>query len=153
MEKGDYLQLSDYTESIRHFNRFYTRIIGVNNQYTDQTKYSSIEAQILYEISIKENCTAVYLRDYFKLDKGYLSRILKRFDEGMLITKQVSHEDKRISYLHITDYGLKELDSLINSSNEITSHMINKIPVDKLDELVQSMLRIESILKDYENEI
>jgi len=147
------LQLSDYTEIIRHFNRFYTRIIGVNNQYTDQTKYSSIEAQILYEISIKENCTAVYLRDYFKLDKGYLSRILKRFDEGMLITKQVSIEDKRISYLHITDYGLKELNLLISSSNDITRSMIEKIPVEKLDELVQSMTKIESILKDYENQI
>ncbi|MGE8204735.1 MarR family winged helix-turn-helix transcriptional regulator [Heyndrickxia sp. NPDC080065] len=147
------MEFVNYTEDIRRFNRFYTRIIGVNNQYTDQTKYSSTEAQILYEISIKEKCTAAYLRDYFKLDKGYLSRILKRFENEVLIIKTASNEDKRVSYLHITEHGTKELNSLINTANRNVYNMIEKIPVEELDELIQSMRRIESILKNYENEI
>jgi DNA-binding MarR family transcriptional regulator len=153
LEEGGELENNDYIEKVRRFNRFYTRVIGVNNQYTDKTKYSSTEAQILYEISIKDRCTAVYISDFFNLDKGYLSRLLKRFEMEQLIRKVSSLEDKRISYLHITDKGIDELHLLIDSSNQIVKKMIAKIPKDRLNELIQSMRTIEGIFNEYENEL
>lgn len=147
------MELSNYTEEIRRFNRFYTRVIGINNQYTDETTYSATEAQLLYEISVKENCKAAYLSEFFRLDKGYLSRILKRFEKNGLIMKSPFTDDKRSFILQITDKGMKELLLLIASSNDIVEQMIRNIPFEKREELIKAMKKIEQIFSEYEDDI
>lgn len=141
--------MEKYTEEIRKFNRFYTRVIGVNNQYTDQSKYSATEAQILYEISIKHHCSAGYLSDYFYLDKGYLSRIIKRFEKDEIIRKRPSPEDRRVAYIEITEKGRKELSKLISSANDVVSKMIAHVPDEKKQSLIKAMEKIQAILIDY----
>ncbi len=139
----------EYVEHIRHFNRFYNRIIGINDRYTDKSKFSLTEVQILYEIAKKSNCTAVYLTDFFNLDKGYLSRILKHFEKEELLRKIPSDEDKRMFFLELTDKGNEELDSMIEISNKIVFSILDTIDADKQEELIQSMKKIEGILRKY----
>jgi DNA-binding MarR family transcriptional regulator len=141
--------MNNYNEEIRRFNRFYTRIIGVNNQYNDRTKYSAAEAQLLYEIYLKGVCTAAYLCEYFSMDKGYLSRILKRFEGLDLILKKVSPEDKRIILLELTERGNEELDSLIATSNKSVSRLIHSISADRREELIECMKKIQRIFTEF----
>lgn len=143
--------MTNFKEEIRRFNRFYTRMIGINNQYTDQSKYSATEALILYEISIKANCTAGSLCDFFNLDKGYLSRILKHFEGDELIKKIPSEDDKRVFLLVITEKGEDELRNLIESANKTVSNVIQNIPDHKKEELIEAMRKIETIFEQHKS--
>ncbi|SFB01670.1 DNA-binding transcriptional regulator, MarR family [Lentibacillus halodurans] len=138
-------------KKIRRFNRFYLRMMGLFSQYDDQSTYSATEAMILFEIHATEKCTASYLADYFLLDKGYISRLLKRlFKEGM-IEKLPSKEDRRIQYLNMTEKGERDLHELTKHANANVENMIAGISEKEIDLLVQAMRQIEMILKQNES--
>jgi DNA-binding MarR family transcriptional regulator len=141
--------LNKNIERIRQFNRFYTRVLGLMNQYTDQSKYSILEAQLLYEIDQNNGCSATELIEYFQIDKGYLSRVLKRLIKLQLIEKRSSNEDKRKRQLYLTSHGKRELDQLVHSANYFVSKMIEHIPAKEQDTLIQAMEQIEQILTKY----
>lgn len=125
------------------------RIIGVNNEYTDLTEYSATEAQILYEISISSNITASYLCKYFYLDKGYLSRILKKFMGNGLIVKTSCENDKRAENLSLTEKGKKELKDIVNISNKIVIDKVDNMTETEKEQLLQAMAEIEKIYGRY----
>ncbi|ALX50391.1 MarR family winged helix-turn-helix transcriptional regulator [Lentibacillus amyloliquefaciens] len=137
-------------QKIKHFNRFYLRMMGLFSQYDDQSTYSATEAMILFEIHSVEKCTASYLADYFLLDKGYVSRLLKRLSKKGIIEKFPSTEDRRIQYLEMTDKGEGDLRALSKHANANVENMIAGIPGKETDQLVQAMRQIEMILKQHE---
>ena len=139
----------NFKEEIRRFNRYYNRIMGISKRYTDESKFSATEALILYEISNKPNCTAALLCELFSLDKGYLSRILKKFEGDELLQRIPSKEDKRVFLLFITKKGEEELQKLVGGSNAIVDNLIENIPDDKKLELIESMRKIEDIFIQY----
>ena len=67
---------SDPIPLIRHFNRFYTRQIGVLREGLLQTQFSLTEVRVLYEIANHDHLSAAELARELALDPGYLSRIL-----------------------------------------------------------------------------
>ncbi|MBY0123188.1 MarR family winged helix-turn-helix transcriptional regulator [Bacillus sp. S/N-304-OC-R1] len=138
--------LENYIQEIKGFNRFYTRAIGLFNIYTDESSYSATEALILFEISNQEDCTAAYLSNFFLLDKGYISRILKHFEREELIVKRASEEDRRIQYIDLTELGINTLNSLALKASSTVEKMIDGISEEKIQELIKSMQKIETIL-------
>src|SRR5436190_18977779 len=88
-------------EAIRHFNRFYTRQIGVLEEGLLQSPYTLTEARIIYELAHHEQTTAAELASELKLDAGYLSRILRDFAKRGLIDKQPSETDGRQTVLSL----------------------------------------------------
>src|SRR5689334_22512307 len=92
-------------ESIRRFNRFYTRQIGVLEEGLVQSPYSLTEARIIYELAHHEQTTAAELASELKLDAGYLSRILRDFTQRGLIDKQPSETDGRQTVLSLSEAG------------------------------------------------
>src|SRR3954466_6976318 len=92
-------------ESIRHFNRFYTRQIGVLEEGLVQSPYSLTEARIIYELAHHEQTTATELTSELKRDGGYLSRIFRDFAQRGLIAKQPSETDGRQTVLSLSEVG------------------------------------------------
>ncbi len=92
-------------KAIRHFNRFYTRQIGVLNQGLLDSPYSLTEARVIYELAQKETCTATELGSELNLDMGYLSRILASFQKKGLLQKEPSSQDGRQSLLRLSPSG------------------------------------------------
>src|SRR5215468_10447534 len=88
--------------AIRHFNRLYTRQIGVMQDGFLQTPFSLAEARVLYELAQRHKATATDLAEALGLDHGYLSRILRGFSERGLISKAASPTDRRQSLLSLT---------------------------------------------------
>ena len=63
-------------DTIRRFNRFFTRRIGVLREGLLHTPYSLTEARILFEIANRDDLSGSDLSRELGLDPGYLSRIL-----------------------------------------------------------------------------
>ncbi|WP_051353220.1 MarR family winged helix-turn-helix transcriptional regulator [Thalassobacillus devorans] len=139
-------------EEIRKFNRFYTRVLGLINQYTEESPYTLLEAQILYEIYTREGCVAHEIGNRFSIDKGYLSRIINKLTKEGLIFKKPADHDKRKSILLITPKGMTQLNELIESSNYYVQRMLEGIPDQEQERLIEAMQVIQDIFNTYKKE-
>jgi DNA-binding MarR family transcriptional regulator/GNAT superfamily N-acetyltransferase len=133
-------------QSMRHFNRFYTRQIGLLDEGLLNSPFSLTEVRTLYELAHREQSTAVELCKDLGLDAGYLSRILRRFEKQRLIEKKVSAQDARQSHLNLTKEGRKVFKPLDARSAEQVSAIMSKLPPTQQEDLVRAMQTIESIL-------
>lgn len=113
----------DIVNSVRGFNRFYTNILGLLDQHILDSDYSLTEARILFDLHETGTCTANTLSTKLKIDKSYLSRMLKRFEEKGLIAKAVSSEDSRASCIGLTQQGRQVIDDLSSASNRQIEHL------------------------------
>ena len=108
--------------AIRRFNRLYTRRIGVLQDGFLQSPYSLAEARVLYELAHRQRATATELAADLGLDPGYLSRILRGFNERGFLTKTPSPTDRRQCLLSLTVKGRMAFAPLDQrSQNEIAA--------------------------------
>src|SRR6201995_671045 len=81
--------------TVRAFNRFYTRKLGVLDQHLGRSPYSLSEARVLYELAHRDELAAKEIGIELGLDPGYLSRIVQNFDESGFITRKPLASDRR----------------------------------------------------------
>ncbi len=143
------LQLNTAEErvaAIRHFNRFFTRQIGVLREGLLHSPYTLTEARILFELAHRSNLTASTLCHELGLDAGYLSRILLRLEQQGLIEKVRSESDGRQRLLHLTAEGKKAGTLLDQRSHDEVSEMLSEHSEEEQQRLLKAMQTIESIL-------
>ncbi len=133
-------------QSIRSFNRFYTRQIGLLNEGLLDSPFSLTEVRALYELAHRHHPTAVDLCKELGLDAGYLSRILRSFEKHGLIEKENSPSDARRTFLSLTRKGRKVFGPLDDRSDEQVAAMLGKLFPAKQRDLVHAMQAIESVL-------
>lgn len=131
---------------IRRFNRYYTNILGLLDQYILQSDLSLSEVRVLHEIEKTKDCTSKMLSDILCMDTGYLSRILKKLYKWDLIIKEKSTKDGRAQYLYLTSNGKEKMNELNHSSDEQIIELIKQLPKVDQKRIVQNMTSIETIL-------
>lgn len=134
------------TSKIRSFNRFYTTHLDILSQHYLDSNYSLTEVRILYEISESENITAQKITDILNLDKGYVSRILKRFLKENIIEKVASQEDKRAFNIELCNSGKELLISLHSKVDKKIEDQIEKLNFFEKENLVNSMVTVKNLL-------
>ncbi len=138
--------ISQRAEIVRHFNRFYTKQIGVLQEKLLKSSFSLTEGRVLYELAHRETTTATELGRELGLDAGYLSRILHGFELKGLIQKQPSETDGRQNVLRLTDSGREAFARLDSCAQQEIETMLQRLsPVDQ-NRLVQAMQAIERLL-------
>jgi len=137
---------SDPVESIRKFNRFYTRQLGLLDQSHLASEYSLTEARLLYELAHNDTLTATDLRNALGLDAGYLSRLLKGLEKRKLIRRTASAADARQSALNLTKKGRAEFGPLNKAARAQVAAMIDGLPTDAVRTLVESMSNVQRLL-------
>jgi len=134
-----------YVKDIRTFNRFYTDIIGLIDQHILNSRYSLPEVRIMYEMYYNSAATANEIISLIHIDKGYLSRILLKFEKVKLISKKKSTTDARSVMLTLTAKGRHEFEKLDLASHDQIMEILSHVPKEKHDELVFHMNAIKKI--------
>ena len=132
--------------TIRSFNRFYTRQIGVLNESYLDSPYSLTEGRVLYELAHSKRPTATAVCAALDLDPGYLSRILRTFRRERLIRRERSESDGRETLLSLTPRGRKAIASLNARSNRQVAARLQSVPESRKGRLVAAMHTIEELL-------
>jgi DNA-binding MarR family transcriptional regulator/N-acetylglutamate synthase-like GNAT family acetyltransferase len=139
--------------SVRSFNRFYTRQIGVLNEHFLKSRFSLTEMRVLYELAHRERPTAGVLCKDLGLDPGYLSRMLRTFEKEGLLQRTESEADARQSLLSLTASGRKTFTPLETHSQEQVSGLLEKLSPIQQKRLLEAMHTIEELLGEkYEAE-
>src|SRR6201986_5266888 len=133
--------------SVRAFNRFYTRKLGVLDQQLLQSPFSLSEARVLYELAHRDEVSAAEMSAELGLDPGYLSRIVQKFDEDALIARKPLASDRRQHRLSLTAKGRQAFAKLnLSSQNEVAA-MLAALSAGDAGRLTQAMATIEHLLE------
>ncbi|MDQ6469739.1 bifunctional helix-turn-helix transcriptional regulator/GNAT family N-acetyltransferase [Flavobacterium sp. LHD-80] len=136
------------TSKIRSFNRFYTAHLDILSQHYLDSDYSLTEVRILYEISESKTITAQKITEILNLDKGYVSRIIKRFLKENIILKVASLEDKRAFNIELSNSGRELLQSLNKKVEQQIEHKIENLNFFEKENLLNSMHTIKNLLSE-----
>jgi DNA-binding MarR family transcriptional regulator/N-acetylglutamate synthase-like GNAT family acetyltransferase len=132
--------------TVRRFNRFYTRRIGLLGEGYLESPFSLTEARVLYELAHREGPAATELAREMAVDAGYLSRILRGFERRRLIVRTRSKSDGRQSHLALTARGRAAFAPLNTRSRDDIGAMLTRLPAPEQRRLVEAMQTIETLL-------
>jgi DNA-binding MarR family transcriptional regulator/GNAT superfamily N-acetyltransferase len=134
--------------AMRRFSRFYTRQIGLLQGAFLQSPFSLTEGRVLYELSRREVATASDLAAELGLDHGYLSRILRGFENKGLIRRTRSPQDARQSHLALTAKGRKAFEPLDRRSHDQVHGLLQRLAPRDQKRVTDAMHTIETLIGD-----
>jgi DNA-binding MarR family transcriptional regulator/N-acetylglutamate synthase-like GNAT family acetyltransferase len=132
--------------AVRRFNRFYTRQLGLLAESMLASPFSLSEARVLYELAHDRDITASDLIRELGLDAGYLSRMLKKFEDQGLIRRAPAEDDARRAVIALTPEGRDAFAPLDRGSQEGVVAMLEKIAAPDRDRLVTATKTISRLL-------
>ena len=133
-------------DSVRQFNRFYTRQIGLLDKGYLSTAWTLTEARVLYELARGKDVTAAEIADELQLDMGYLSRILASFEKKGLVNRTVSRADARQRNLALTAKGRAVFQPLDRSAAHQVTDMLAPLPESARAQLLSAMHQVQALL-------
>jgi DNA-binding MarR family transcriptional regulator/N-acetylglutamate synthase-like GNAT family acetyltransferase len=136
----------DSVAAVRHFNRFYTRHIGLLGQSYLQSPFSLAEVRVLYELAHRAAPVAAEIAKALGLDAGYLSRMLSGFQKRGLLSRKPSPTDARQSHLSLTARGSAAFAKLESKSSAEAAAMLASLSPEDRKRLATAMHTIETLL-------
>ena len=133
-------------ETLRSFNRFYTRHIGVLEEGLLKTPFTLTQARVLFELGTRKRATAGEISDTLGLDLGYLSRIVQEFASQGLISRKTSNDDGRRILLSLTSKGRKAFQALDRNSRDEVSAILAELPHARRIRLLAALRDVRGIL-------
>jgi len=136
--------------AVRRFNRFYTQRIGVLREHLFDSPFSLTGVRVLYELAHwpgrSEVPTAAVLAARLALDEGYLSRILRGFEQRGWLRKQRSTSDRRRQSLALTERGGREFAHLEARSQQEVGALLAELSTAEQVRLVDAMHTVSRLL-------
>ena len=135
-----------HVASLRRFNRFYTRRIGVLDEHLYGTPFTLPQTRVLWELAHHEGTTATELARALDLDPGYLSRLLAALKARRLVRAQRSPADARQSLLFLSATGRKAYAAMNAQSEQQIQGLLSPLDEPNRRRLLQATGTIESLL-------
>lgn len=136
----------DRIETVRRFNRYYTRRIGVLHEGLLDSPYTLTESRLLWELAHHEPMTATELSRLLDLDAGYMSRMLSSFKAKGLVEATRSTGDARQQHLRLTPAGRAAFQPLNARSQAEIGALLGRLEAHGQDRLLRAMGEIEQLL-------
>jgi len=140
------LPQQQHLEAFRRFNRFYTQQIGVLEPKLLDSAFTLTQARVLYELAQHQQITASEIGAALGLDAGYLSRILRSFEQQGLLARKRSREDRRHVALALTAAGRRVFKQLDQSSQAQASATLSRLSPNHRRQLLDSMQSVQQLL-------
>ena len=137
----------DLVASIREFNRFYTKKIGVLHGALLQHGFTLAEIRVLWEIAHRDDITALAIAKELDMDPTFVSRVLWKMKLHEFVRTEPSKFDRRIRHLRLTKKGLDAIRVLERQSSKDVEAMIAELSPANRRKLVDAMKRVEALLK------
>ncbi len=131
---------------IRRFNRYYTGVIGLLDEHFLKSPFTLSEGRVLYELAHRDGLTASDLAQTLRLDAGYLSRVLSRFEKKKLLKRTPRAEDRRQAALNLTAAGKAAFRQIDKTSQDEIGAMVEGLDEGQLRSLTQSLAQVRRIL-------
>ncbi len=132
-------------DAVRAFNRFYTQRAGVLDPYLGG-ELSLTEVRVLYELAHREQPTASELARDLDLDAGYLSRILRRYEDRGWLRRTAAANDARQAWLKLTAAGHRAFEPLHQKSRDEAASMLQPLVAPERHALVDAMGTLRRLL-------
>ncbi|RVT43418.1 bifunctional helix-turn-helix transcriptional regulator/GNAT family N-acetyltransferase [Sphingobium algorifonticola] len=133
-------------ESVRAFNRFFTRHVGAIDARFLDTDVNLAEARLLFEIARQQPVLANALQDTLGLDRGYLSRMIARFEtRGWVIRDRLS-EDARARPIALTPKGHAIFTLIDERQRTAVAQDLDRLSVVERDDLMQALTKARLLL-------
>lgn len=145
--------MTNITSEIRSFNRFYVSHLDILDQFYLESQYSVTEIRIIHEIAEAQQTTAKNICGILNLDKGYMSRVVKRLIKDGVIEKCHSVTDRRAFTIKLTTLGTELLKELNDIADDQTKLRIQSLTTIEQEKLVDAMATIKKLLKNEEDKI
>jgi DNA-binding MarR family transcriptional regulator/N-acetylglutamate synthase-like GNAT family acetyltransferase len=133
---------------IRAFNRFYTNVIGALRGDLLGVGYSLTEARVIFELAQHDTVEVADLRRSLDIDPGYLSRILARFEERDLVSRDRSSDDRRRHVVRLTPRGRTAFLALDDRADAEVRGLLGQLGAWDHRRLLGAMRAIREILGD-----
>lgn len=144
---GDRSDESAQVNLIRGFNRFYSTVLAGLNEHLANTEFSLTEVRVLFALYTGQSANPSDLRNALRLDAGYLSRILRRFEHEGLIERSRSDVDGRRHELSLTDHGNARAHQLYVRADNVQVELLSHLEPSERGELTAAMTAIKAILE------
>jgi DNA-binding MarR family transcriptional regulator/GNAT superfamily N-acetyltransferase len=135
-----------HVATLRAFNRFYTRRIGVLDERLYGAAFTLPQSRVLWELAHHDGITAGELARELDLDPGYLSRLLTTLKGKRLVRAQRSPADARQSVLTLTAAGRRAFAPIDAHSQAQVSALLAPLDEPNRRRLLQATGTIESLL-------
>ena len=132
-------------KAVREFNRFYTARIGALDPYLGSTM-SLTDVRVLYELAHRDRPVASEIGKALGLDAGYLSRILRRFEQAGWMTRQPHPDDARQSLLALTEGGHAAFAPLQQKSRDEAGGLLAPLSVAERHQVMDAMGTVQKLL-------
>lgn len=133
-------------QAVRAFNRFYTQRIGVLKRYLD-TDFTLTEVRVLYELAHRPPLAARDLVQDLELDPGYLSRIVRRFEDRGWVAREPAPHDGRQQLLRLTEAGYATFAPLQQKSRDETAALLATVPKEARPKLIAALATVHQLLE------
>lgn len=135
-------------DQIRLFNRRYVPAMRLLDRAYLDTGMSALETAALIEIGGNEGCSARDISLLLAMDKGQLSRAIKRFEERGWVAKAPSPDDARLQLLSLTDAGRAYVDGLAEAGEGIVARAFDGANDDELAQVADTFSHVLAILEN-----
>jgi DNA-binding MarR family transcriptional regulator/predicted GNAT family acetyltransferase len=129
--------------TVRAFNRFYTRRLGMLGSGLLGTTHPLPQARVLYELGQRAVTPVAELRAALDLDAGYLSRLLAGLEAGGLVDRRSSPQDARRQEVRLTAAGRQEFAELDARSIAEIRELLERLSDPDQRRVLQAMHALE----------
>jgi len=133
-------------ERLRQFNRFYTPIIGVLEKNYLGLGRSLTDVRIIFELYRRRACVARDVAQELRVDAGYLSRTLKRFEREGIVTRKRALADHRRALIHLTAKGRDEFKVVDKRARAAMGEIIERLTPAERRSLVRALDTVQGIV-------
>lgn len=136
----------EYIDHIRAFNRFYTKILGILNKPYLGSEFGLPEIRIIQDVYLHPHRKSKDISTELNMDKGLLSRILKRLEQKGYISRKSVEKDNRMEAIELTKDGCNIYHALNAAAGQSINDIFGNFEDSQLQALIKNMENIIFIM-------